>query len=85
MPNGLLNNLGGLSTVGNTGVLGRNYQKKNVQTKISSESVKVLTRASEKPWFRDFFLDIFFLVVLSQDNCVHVCQKLKKELTLLAW
>ena len=44
-----------------TGVLGRNYQKKNVQTKISSESVKVLTRASEKPWFSQFEPALFEL------------------------
>ena len=44
-----------------TVVLGRNYQKKNVQTKISSESVKVLTRASEKPWFSQIELALFEL------------------------
>ena len=44
-----------------TVVLGRNYQKKNVQTKISSESVKVLTRASEKPWFSQFEPALFEL------------------------
>ena len=49
------------SNLNNTGVLGRNYQKKNVQTKISSESVKVLTRASEKPWFSQFEPALFEL------------------------
>ena len=34
-----------------TVVFGCNYQKKNVQKKISSESVRVLARPSEKPWF----------------------------------
>ena len=41
--------------------MGRNYQKKNVQKKISSESVKVLTRASEKPWFSQIELALFEL------------------------
>ena len=36
-------------------------RKKNVQTKISSESVKVLTRASEKPWFSQFEPALFEL------------------------
>ena len=49
------------SLLPNTVVLGRNYQKKNVQTKISSESVKVLTRASEKPWFSQFEPALFEL------------------------
>ena len=42
-------------------VLGRNYQKKNDEKKISSESVKVLTRASEKPWFSQFEPALFEL------------------------
>ena len=44
-----------------TVVLGRNYQKKNVQTKISSESVSLLVRPSEKPWFSQFELALFEL------------------------
>ena len=42
-----------------TGVLRRNYQKKNVQTKISSESVNFSKKASEKPWFSQIELDVF--------------------------
>ena len=34
-----------------TVVFGCNYQKKNDQRKISSESVALLVRRSEKPWF----------------------------------
>ena len=50
-----------LDIISPTGVLGRNYQKKNVQTKISSESVSLLVRPSEKPWFSQFELALFEL------------------------
>ena len=36
-------------------------RKKNVQTKISSESVSLLVRPSEKPWFSQFELALFEL------------------------
>ena len=42
-----------------TVVLRRNYQKKNDERKISSESVRVLIRPSEKPWFSLIELAIF--------------------------
>ena len=44
-----------------TVVLGRNNQKKNVQTKISSESVNFSKKISEKPWFSQFELALFEL------------------------
>ena len=36
-----------------------NYQKKNDERKVSSESINLLSRPSEKPWFSLFELAIF--------------------------
>ena len=40
-------------------VLRWNYQKKNDERKVSSESINLLSRPSEKPWFSLFELAIF--------------------------
>ena len=40
-------------------VLRYNYQKKNDERKVSSESINLLSRPSEKPWFSLFELAIF--------------------------
>ena len=42
-----------------TVVLRWNYQKKNDERKVSSESINLLSRPSEKPWFSLFELAIF--------------------------